>query len=244
MKNFLNISNARHFAVFAAIAYIIIYTGNHDPDSVFCASIAKSSVALQFFALIFGGSFVGSLFELLQSIISRGTHVSTADLIANGAGLITGWVVGWIYPAAWLYITTCVIIGVAAGYIAYIVTLHLGLIKLFRKFAVKHFAWYWHYRWINRSGLRAGAWIFPLTVANGLWIAFSPEVDWWACINWWLFGAWLITLYLGFVYFKIFPAQFRELDDNQKLQMGTVAPDKLTVQEFSEFQELLANQKR
>lgn len=115
--------------------------------------------------------------------------------------------------------------------------------KLFRKFAVKQFALDWNYTCIGMNGPRAGAWILPLTVANGLWMAFSQEVDWWACINWWLFGAWSIAIYLGFIYFKIFPAQFSELDDKQKLQMGTVAPDKLTVQEYREFQELQANQK-
>lgn len=87
-----------------------------------------------------------------------------------------------------------------------------------RKFIVKHFALSYSIKigkW-NISAVRASRIIFPLFVATGFALTYTG----WNIVTILLGVLTIISLFLGFVYFEIFPVKYRELDPSQKKQVA------------------------
>jgi len=81
-----------------------------------------------------------------------------------------------------------------------------------RKFLVKHFVL--NYNIFGYNAPRASRIIFPLMILNGIfWDYKKPTI-----FNVSLLVLLVIALFFGFIYFRFYPAQYNELDNEQKEQ--------------------------
>lgn len=83
------------------------------------------------------------------------------------------------------------------------------------------------------SGSRAGAAILPLFILSGILGVSNPDYPNPYPFLWFCYGITLLALFFGFVYFRIKPAQWEELDDQQKIQAGYFL--KLNLQQHVEW---------
>lgn len=92
-----------------------------------------------------------------------------------------------------------------------------------RKFLVKNFVldYFFHLFGKRYNAVRASRIIVPLFLLTGLTIIFfSPDWPTPSILLWVLYFLDILALFFGFVYFKIKPAKWEELDTLQKLQGG------------------------
>lgn len=113
--------------------------------------------------------------------------------------------------------------------------------KKLRKFIVKHFVLDYM---INIFGTyfnapRASRIIYPLMIITGWFAVTNPDWPNPTLIIWILYGLLATALFLGFVYFRIFPVKWEELDDLQKYQYGKVKANELTIEQFKEWHSIL-----
>lgn len=81
---------------------------------------------------------------------------------------------------------------------------------------------------------RASAIIYPLFVITGFLIAyFTPEWPTPTILLWVFYALDAIALFFGFIYFKIKPVKWEELDTLQKFQYGLLK--KLKGDQYSEW---------
>lgn len=74
------------------------------------------------------------------------------------------------------------------------------------------------------SGPRAGAVILPIFILSGVLGSINPDYPNPYPLLWFLYFLTALSLFCGFVYFKIKPAEWDELDDQQKIQGGYFLP--------------------
>lgn len=106
-----------------------------------------------------------------------------------------------------------------------------------RKILVKHFVLdYWFIIFGRRfSAPRASRIIFPLMCITGYLVSINkkyPEPDF---IIWCLYILLALALFFGFVYFRIKPAKWEELDDSQKFQYGYFQGAELSSIQYQEW---------
>jgi hypothetical protein len=89
-----------------------------------------------------------------------------------------------------------------------------------RKFLVKHFVLDYSFIMFNRrwSAPRASRIIFPLMTITGYLVSINPNYPKPDLLLLVMYFLSLVSLFFGFVYFRIKPAKFEELDEKQKLQ--------------------------
>lgn len=91
-----------------------------------------------------------------------------------------------------------------------------------RKFLVKHFVLdYWFILFGRRfSAPRASRIIYPLMLLTGSLVAVNPNYPKPDFCLWLLYLTTATALFFGFIYFRIKPAKWDELDESQKFQYG------------------------
>ena len=106
-----------------------------------------------------------------------------------------------------------------------------------RKLLVKHFVLDYSIRLFNQTwnAPRASRIIYPVFVATGIQIAINPNYPTPDLMLWISYFITATVLFFGFVYFRIKPAQFTELDNDQKRQYGYFKPDTLSPSEYEEW---------
>jgi len=103
-----------------------------------------------------------------------------------------------------------------------------------RKLLVKHFVLdYFNIFGLPLKAVRASRIIFPLFVLTGILLILHDQCNlpYFFVIVAYLFDA--LSIYFGFVYFRIWPAQWEELDDEQKWQYGVLK--ELTEAQYKEW---------
>lgn len=109
-----------------------------------------------------------------------------------------------------------------------------------RKFLVKHFVLDYFiniFGW-KTNAVRASRIIFPLFVITGIVVAFfTPDWPTPTSLLWFLYLLDVIAIFFGFVYFRLKPAKWEELDENQKLQAGNFM--KLTPEQYLEWTKIV-----
>ena len=93
---------------------------------------------------------------------------------------------------------------------------------------------------------RASRIIFPLFVITGILNCLNDDWPTPTILISIFYLLTTISLYFGFMHFKIFPVTWIELDDLQKYQYGMVKSDKLTKEQYMEWlaicEEIIKNQ--
>jgi hypothetical protein len=104
-----------------------------------------------------------------------------------------------------------------------------------RKFLVKHFVLDYSINLFGKkyNGPRASRIIFPTMVITGLQVAFNDNYPTPDTLLWISYFITLVVLFFGFVYFRIKPAKWEELDNKQKIQAGHFL--ELTPEQFTEW---------
>lgn len=82
---------------------------------------------------------------------------------------------------------------------------------------------------------RASRIIFPIMVITGYFAVTNPNYPTPTSFVWFLYTLLTIALFFGFVYFRINPVKWEELDDFQKFQYGVFKFDELTKQQQIEY---------
>jgi hypothetical protein len=92
-----------------------------------------------------------------------------------------------------------------------------------RKFLVKHFVGDYYARLFGSTfnWVRAANIIFPLGCINGIYLVKTDTLSFETVPGIILLGLFLVAVFFGFVYFKLKPIKWDELDDSQKWQYGT-----------------------
>ena len=90
-----------------------------------------------------------------------------------------------------------------------------------------------------RSTLRCTRIIYPLVVLTGFFWVTSPDYPHPTTLALVLMIAMIISLFIGFVYFRIFSVKWDELDDFQKYQFGYMKQEALTPEQFEEWKDIL-----
>lgn len=90
-----------------------------------------------------------------------------------------------------------------------------------------------------RSTLRCTRIIYPLVVLTGYFWVQSPDYPHPTTLALILMIAMIISLLIGFVYFRFFPVKWDELDDFQKYQFGYMKEESLTKEQFEEWKDIL-----
>lgn len=109
-----------------------------------------------------------------------------------------------------------------------------------RRFLVKNFVLDYTFNLFGKNirAVRASRIIAPLFLLTGLTILFyTPDWPTPSILLWILYALDVIAVFFGFVYFKIKPAKWEELDIQQKLQGGYFM--KLTSKELVEWSNIV-----
>lgn len=109
-----------------------------------------------------------------------------------------------------------------------------------RRFLVKNFVLDYSFTLFNVTikAVRASRIIYPIFIITGF---FSVTNENWPTPTpfvWFLYLLTATSLFFGFVYFRIYPAKWDELDKSQKYQYGFFMQDKMSVQEFEEWKRI------
>jgi hypothetical protein len=112
-----------------------------------------------------------------------------------------------------------------------------------RKLLIKHFVLDYMFNMFGTTfnAPRASRIIFPLMVITGYFSATNPDWPTPTLFVWLLYLLLASALFFGFVYFRIYPAKWKELDDFQKFQYGLHKSKSLTPTEYAEW--VLINRK-
>ena len=89
-----------------------------------------------------------------------------------------------------------------------------------RKFLVKNFVLDYSITLFNRkwNAPRASRIIYPIMFLTGYLVATNPNYPTPDLFLWIMYFLSFLALFFGFVYFRIKPAKFEELDKEQKIQ--------------------------
>ncbi len=106
-----------------------------------------------------------------------------------------------------------------------------------RKFLVRNFVldYTFNFFGVRYNAPRASRIIFPLFLITGLFVAMNPDWPTPTPLIWFLYFLVFTSLFFGFVYFKIFPVKWEELDEFQKYQYGIFKGNELTTTQFNEW---------
>jgi len=109
-----------------------------------------------------------------------------------------------------------------------------------RKWLVKNFVLDYMFTIFNTTfnAPRASRIISPIFVLTGLLVSTNPDWPTPTPLIWVMYFLCVVVLFFGFVYFKIKPAQWDELDEFQKFQYGSFKQNKLTPEQFKEWLEI------
>lgn len=108
-----------------------------------------------------------------------------------------------------------------------------------RRLIVKLFALYYSFKIFKTtvSMPRASTIIYPLFLITGIVLAFfTPDYPRPTLLLWFLYFLDAVAVFFGFVYFRIKPIKWEELDDKQKYLAGSLI--KLTYNQFIEWREI------
>jgi hypothetical protein len=106
-----------------------------------------------------------------------------------------------------------------------------------RKFLVKHFVLDYFFTVLGKryNAPRASRVIYPLMLLCGWFTATNYDFPTPNIGLWILYILLVLSLFFGFVYFRIYPAKWDELDNLQKLQYGFFMKHKMTVGQLKEW---------
>lgn len=106
-----------------------------------------------------------------------------------------------------------------------------------RKFLVSNFVLDYRIKLFGKhyNAPRASRIIFPLFVITGIANILNNDFPTPNILVWIMYFLVSLALFFGFVYFRIYPVKFKELDDFQKLQYGYAPFIKLTTEERKEW---------
>lgn len=107
--------------------------------------------------------------------------------------------------------------------------------KQLRQFLVKNFVLDYTFNLFGKiyNAPRASRIIFPLFVITGIANILNDDFPTPNGLVWFLYFLVALALFFGFVYFRLFPAKWEELDDFQKYQYGIFK--KLTPKQHKEW---------
>ena len=110
-----------------------------------------------------------------------------------------------------------------------------------RKFLVRNFVLDYQIKLFGKlyNAPRASRIIFPIFVITGLANCFNDDYPTPTPFIWFLYFLVALSLFFGFVYFRLCPVKFNELDDFQKLQYGSAPFAKLTKEERKEWEKII-----
>jgi hypothetical protein len=110
-----------------------------------------------------------------------------------------------------------------------------------RKFLVRNFVLDYTIKLFGKhyNAPRGSRIIFPLFVITGIANILNDDYPTPNGLVWVLYFLVALALFFGFVYFRIYPVKFNELDDFQKLQYGYAPFVKLTPNERKEWLKLV-----
>jgi len=119
----------------------------------------------------------------------------------------------------------------------------MKILHLIRLFIVRQFALNYLIKIFGigpwRTGLRCTRIIFPLVAITGYFWVTSPDYPNPTALAIVLFILMCISLFIGFIYFRIWPVKWEELDDFQKYQYGYIKEEKLTPEQYIEWLRIL-----
>jgi hypothetical protein len=106
-----------------------------------------------------------------------------------------------------------------------------------RKWLVKNFVLDYMFKLFGKTynAPRASRIIFPIFVITGLLVATNPDWPTPTPLIWLMYLFCATSLFFGFVYFKIKPAKWEELDKFQKFQYGAFKINQLTPNQLKEY---------
>jgi hypothetical protein len=106
-----------------------------------------------------------------------------------------------------------------------------------RKWLVKNFVLDYTFKIFGKlyNAPRASRIIYPIFVITGLLVSTNPDWPTPTPLIWFMYFLCATALFFGFVYFKIKPAKWDELDEFQKYQYGFFSGANLTSEQFKEW---------
>lgn len=109
-----------------------------------------------------------------------------------------------------------------------------------RKFLVKNFVldYQGNYFGWRFNAPRASRVIYPLMVITGFFSVTNPDWPTPTPLVWVLYALLATALFFGFIYFRIYPAKWEELDHHQKFQYGIFKANELTKEQYEEWLEI------
>jgi hypothetical protein len=112
-----------------------------------------------------------------------------------------------------------------------------------RQLLVKLFVLDYKFRLFNLTynAPRASRIIYPVMVITGLQVALNPNYPTPDIYLWISYFVTALALFFGFVYFKIKPAKWVELDNDQKRQYGYFSSATLTDIQYKEWLKIVHN---
>lgn len=119
----------------------------------------------------------------------------------------------------------------------------LDIMSKIRQFLVKNFVLDYTVKLFGKmyNAPRASRIIYPLMVITGYFSTTNPDWPTPTLFVWLLYLILAAALFFGFVYFRIYPVKWKELDEFQKFQYGLHKPESLAPTEYAEW--LLINKK-
>jgi hypothetical protein len=109
--------------------------------------------------------------------------------------------------------------------------------KKIRQFLVRNFVLDYTFKLfgVQRNAPRASRIIYPLMAITGYFSATNPDYPTPTLLIWVLYALLATALFFGFIYFRIYPAKWEELDEIQKFQYGSVKGDSLKKEQRKEW---------
>ena len=109
--------------------------------------------------------------------------------------------------------------------------------KTIREFLVKHFVLDYQINLFGKTynAPRASRIIYPLMVITGWFSVTNPDWPTPTSFIWVLYALLATALFFGFVYFRIHPVEWEELDELQKIQYGAFNSERLTNKQYKEW---------
>jgi hypothetical protein len=82
---------------------------------------------------------------------------------------------------------------------------------------------------------RASRIIFPIFIITGILVATNPNWPNPTILIWFMYFVTAISLFFGFIYFRLYPVKWEELDEFQKFQYGFFNGETLSSEQFIEW---------
>jgi hypothetical protein len=109
--------------------------------------------------------------------------------------------------------------------------------KTMREFLVRNFVLDYTVNLFGKmyNAPRASRIIYPLMVITGWFAVTNPDYPTPTLFIWVLYALLATALFFGFIYFRIYPAKWEELDMLQKFQYGFFPYANLTKSQYKEW---------